>query len=68
MIWDEQCFEYISANHHLIIYLLTLLKYKAVYRTAPATPGLLIIQQLTFEYAQPAPQKLSRPLSLVNAS
>ena len=37
-VWDWQCFEYISTNHELMSYLLN---YEAVYRTAPATPGLL---------------------------
>ena len=33
-VWDWQCLEYISTNHHLV-------NDEAVYRTAPASPGLL---------------------------
>ena len=36
-VWDWQCFEYISTKPSVT----HLLNYKAVYRTAPATPGLL---------------------------
>ena len=39
-VWDWQCFEYISTNHHLNYYLIN---DEAVCRTAPATPGLLKI-------------------------
>ena len=42
-VWDWQCFEYISTNHHSVSYLLTLINYEAVYRKAPDTPGLLNI-------------------------
>ena len=37
-VWDWQCFEYISTSHEWVS---QSVNYEAVYRTAPATPGLL---------------------------
>ena len=45
-VWDWQCFEYISTNHHLHCYWIN---DKAVCRTAPITPGLLITLRIVHE-------------------
>ena len=41
LVWDWQCFEYISTNHQLVSYSIN---HEAVCRTALATPGLLKIR------------------------